>query len=109
MPCCGGLQGRFEVIRDLYLQDISLETNRPRRRLRRDELRRVDHFLFGLVSLAFSSRTPGPPPFSSMNSPPAHWHLFGASSALREPQTHTAAVLRYELDTSSFKRLNDGF
>jgi len=43
-------------------------------------------------------RTPGPPPLSSMNSMPALWHLFGPSDSFREPHTHTAAVLRYELD-----------
>src|SRR5437764_615772 len=30
-----------------------------------------DHFFFGLASLDFRNRTPGPPPFSSMNSIPA--------------------------------------
>jgi hypothetical protein len=62
-------------------------------------------FCFG----GFRRRTPGPPPFSSMNSTPAHYHLFGASGSLRQPQTHTAAVLRYEPNTSFFKRLDNSF
>ena len=39
----------------------------------------------------------------------ADCRLFGVSGSFREPQTRTAAVLRYELDTSSFKRLNNSF
>jgi hypothetical protein len=40
--CSGGLQGTLEVIRDSHFHNFSVERERPYRRLRRCELRRVE-------------------------------------------------------------------
>src|SRR6516162_2362803 len=42
MLCSGGLQGTLEVIRDSDFHNFSFERERPCRRLRRCELRRVE-------------------------------------------------------------------
>src|SRR5215469_8300115 len=42
MLCSGDLQSTLEVIRDLHFHNFSFERERPCRRLRRCELRRVE-------------------------------------------------------------------
>src|SRR6516225_2238173 len=42
MLCLGGLQGALEVIRDSHFYNFGFERERPCRRLRRCELRRVE-------------------------------------------------------------------
>ena len=51
----------------------------------------------------FRSRTPAPPPFSSMNAP-AYRHLFRAFAPPREPHSHPATVLWNEFYASLFER-----
>src|SRR5215467_10517960 len=42
MLCSGGLQGTLEIVRDSHFHNFSFERERPYRRLRRCELRRVE-------------------------------------------------------------------
>ena len=56
-----------------------------------------DHFL-GFSLVAFRRRTPGPPPFSSMNSTPA-------DSKARRTARSFAAVIEVSLSTSSARRI----
>jgi hypothetical protein len=64
---------------------------------------REAHFFFGLASLDFRNRTPGPPPFSSMNSTQAalDFDIFG--SLQRETFQHSPS------DFSNAKRFECNF
>jgi hypothetical protein len=65
--------------------------------------------LFSLLLVGrFADLTPGPPPFSSMNSSPCHLQSPATSRLiLTQPDARTAAIARDELDAGGFEGATD--